>query len=218
MSSGTTEDLREQLEVELALLLTTEPMTPSIERRISSIYGSLDRLSAEDSDSDSDTETLRIPSQLAGRIFRIGGDNPDDNSANASELASILGVLMGMGSMLGRMQMQMSRGQMEDVPIPLSDEQIAQLEEVTTIDTAEHPICTVCLSEFENPDPSVVYRLPCSHHYHAECIQKWFKLRPNCPCCKQDIRQLLPPPDKETETEDLVDDEPECDPQVLDLD
>jgi hypothetical protein len=47
--------------------------------------------------------------------------------------------------------------------------------------------CAVCLSEFEWGD--VLRRLPCGHHFHGPCIDKWLKRNKVCPLCLQDIEE-----------------------------
>ncbi|KAK9872686.1 hypothetical protein WA026_018820 [Henosepilachna vigintioctopunctata] len=45
--------------------------------------------------------------------------------------------------------------------------------------------CVVCMFEFE---PSQLIRmLPCSHEFHAECIDKWFQTKTSCPICRKNV-------------------------------
>lgn len=46
--------------------------------------------------------------------------------------------------------------------------------------------CAVCLSEFEWGD--TLRPLPCKHHFHRHCIDKWLKKNKVCPLCLQDIQ------------------------------
>jgi len=41
--------------------------------------------------------------------------------------------------------------------------------------------CAVCLSEYEVGDP--LRRLPCLHHFHMECADKWLSRSKKCPLC-----------------------------------
>ncbi|CAI5535744.1 unnamed protein product [Closterium sp. Naga37s-1] len=50
---------------------------------------------------------------------------------------------------------------------------------------AEDAECCVCLVRYE--DGCVLRELPCLHHFHAACIDKWLKSHPTCPLCKRDI-------------------------------
>jgi len=47
--------------------------------------------------------------------------------------------------------------------------------------------CAVCLSEFEWGD--VLRRLPCGHHFHSPCIDRWLRRNKVCPLCLQDIEE-----------------------------
>ncbi|XP_055332938.1 E3 ubiquitin-protein ligase Arkadia-like isoform X2 [Paramacrobiotus metropolitanus] len=44
--------------------------------------------------------------------------------------------------------------------------------------------CVICISEFEMKQNIRV--LPCSHEFHAKCIDKWLKSNRTCPICRGD--------------------------------
>ncbi|XP_034948210.1 RING finger protein 44 [Chelonus insularis] len=44
--------------------------------------------------------------------------------------------------------------------------------------------CVVCMCDFEQPQSLRV--LPCSHEFHAKCIDKWLKSNRTCPICRGD--------------------------------
>jgi len=46
--------------------------------------------------------------------------------------------------------------------------------------------CAVCLSDFELNE--MMRQLPCGHHFHRNCIDKWLKRNKVCPLCLQDIQ------------------------------
>jgi E3 ubiquitin-protein ligase RNF38/44 len=48
--------------------------------------------------------------------------------------------------------------------------------------------CAVCLSDFEASDE--LRQLPCKHHFHTACIDKWLKRNKVCPLCLQDIQEM----------------------------
>ena len=51
--------------------------------------------------------------------------------------------------------------------------------------------CLICLSNYNKNN--MVYFLPCTHHFHAECILKWFsgKVEKFCPTCKFQVKNRL---------------------------
>lgn len=71
-----------------------------------------------------------------------------------------------------------------------SKSQIKKLKEVkfnpdeTTIDE-EDARCAICLSSYENKEK--IRYLPCKHHFHSECVDKWLLKNKSCPFCKQEI-------------------------------
>ena len=59
--------------------------------------------------------------------------------------------------------------------------------------------CSICLSDvfdtctdINDTETEVKARLlPCSHIFHAECIEGWLKLKKTCPMCKLDIAETV---------------------------
>ncbi|CAK7348023.1 unnamed protein product [Dovyalis caffra] len=45
--------------------------------------------------------------------------------------------------------------------------------------------CCICLSAYE--DGSELRELPCNHHFHCMCIDKWLCINATCPLCKFNI-------------------------------
>jgi len=45
--------------------------------------------------------------------------------------------------------------------------------------------CAICLCDFE-PQDSIKKLAVCHHAFHTECIDQWFKQKPNCPNCRKD--------------------------------
>jgi len=50
--------------------------------------------------------------------------------------------------------------------------------------------CAICLSAYEDREP--LRFLPCHHHYHKDCIDKWLVTNKACPFCKRNVDE--PPP------------------------
>ncbi|KAK3095722.1 hypothetical protein FSP39_018067 [Pinctada imbricata] len=44
--------------------------------------------------------------------------------------------------------------------------------------------CVVCMCDFENRQ--LLRVLPCSHEFHAKCVDKWLKTNRTCPICRAD--------------------------------
>ncbi|PHU25496.1 E3 ubiquitin-protein ligase [Capsicum chinense] len=42
--------------------------------------------------------------------------------------------------------------------------------------------CTICLSEFEIDEEAK--EMPCSHHFHLACIDKWLGINGSCSTCR----------------------------------
>jgi hypothetical protein len=47
--------------------------------------------------------------------------------------------------------------------------------------------CSICREKLSQ---SKVIQTFCSHFFHYSCIEKWFKVSPTCPECRQDQRTL----------------------------
>ncbi|KAJ4827393.1 hypothetical protein Tsubulata_038689 [Turnera subulata] len=48
--------------------------------------------------------------------------------------------------------------------------------------------CCICLSAYE--DGSEIRELPCRHHFHCMCIDKWLYINAICPLCKFNILKI----------------------------
>ncbi|KAF8380299.1 hypothetical protein HHK36_027781 [Tetracentron sinense] len=59
------------------------------------------------------------------------------------------------------------------------------IEHVLPSEDAE---CCICLSAYD--DGVELRELPCHHHFHCACIDKWLYLNATCPLCKYDIIKI----------------------------
>ncbi|XP_024440144.1 E3 ubiquitin-protein ligase At1g63170 isoform X1 [Populus trichocarpa] len=67
-----------------------------------------------------------------------------------------------------------------DTPI----ERAVSHEDAVSISTSNLECC-ICLSAYENG--SELRELPCNHHFHCMCIDKWLCINATCPLCKFNI-------------------------------
>ncbi|XP_022872351.1 E3 ubiquitin-protein ligase At1g12760-like [Olea europaea var. sylvestris] len=56
------------------------------------------------------------------------------------------------------------------------------VEHVLSLENVE---CCICLCAYD--DGTELRELPCRHHFHSACIDKWLYMNPTCPLCKFDI-------------------------------
>ncbi|KAK8587326.1 hypothetical protein V6N12_021823 [Hibiscus sabdariffa] len=58
----------------------------------------------------------------------------------------------------------------------------SRVERVLSEDDAE---CCICLSAYD--DGVELRELPCGHHFHCACVDKWLHINATCPLCKYNI-------------------------------
>ncbi len=88
---------------------------------------------------------------------------------------------------------------MEIVDSPTSNkginctQQRKSVERVTTIDDDDQQgkCCAICIDNFGNGD--IVRELPCTHEFHAACVDQWLKSTSLCPMCKRSMREVTAP-------------------------
>ena len=49
--------------------------------------------------------------------------------------------------------------------------------------------CSICLNDLKGALPTIQMQAPCSHVFHAQCLQRWMDVKLECPTC----RLKLPP-------------------------
>lgn len=69
-------------------------------------------------------------------------------------------------------------------PAPASENRITSIPtvEITSEQAHDNLQCTICMEEFREQEK--VKRLPCSHHFHEQCISTWLRLHGTCPTCR----------------------------------
>ncbi|VDK86401.1 unnamed protein product [Litomosoides sigmodontis] len=82
-----------------------------------------------------------------------------------------------------RMGPQINPGRMP--PKGMTKNEIDKLKSFRIVDPIllKEKVCVICQCDFEKRD--VVRMLPCAHHFHLKCIDKWLKGNRTCPICRQ---------------------------------
>lgn len=61
------------------------------------------------------------------------------------------------------------------------------IERVLAPEDAE---CCICLCAYD--DGAELREIPCGHHFHCACIDKWLHINATCPLCKYNILKRIP--------------------------
>merc|ERR1711957_460119 len=70
-----------------------------------------------------------------------------------------------------------------------SDAALQALPTETLEKTVEGDPCAICQDTMSQGD--AVRRLPCAHIFHADCIEKWLRLKLTCPLCNISVETSL---------------------------
>lgn len=87
---------------------------------------------------------------------------------------------------------QQNVGNMESVPIPVSEEVISTVcrvysyEQDSSGNTSE---CPIDLSPFQQGDEIMEIR-HCGHRFRSSNLRRWFQSNPRCPLCRVDVRDI----------------------------
>lgn len=47
--------------------------------------------------------------------------------------------------------------------------------------------CAICIEDFEVQSKEKLYKAPCGHFFHAECLKSWGKKQLDCPVCRAQL-------------------------------
>ncbi|KFO21670.1 E3 ubiquitin-protein ligase RLIM [Fukomys damarensis] len=73
----------------------------------------------------------------------------------------------------------------DDQQSGLTKEQIDSLAMRSSGENDELKTCSVCIREYTEGDK--LRQLPCSHEYHAHCIDHWLSENSTCPICRRTV-------------------------------
>lgn len=62
--------------------------------------------------------------------------------------------------------------------------------------------CCICLAQYD--DGVELRQLPCMHHFHCTCIDKWLRTKPTCPLCKYNVVKGKEPSSSSAETSSVT--------------
>ncbi|CAF1105163.1 unnamed protein product [Rotaria sp. Silwood1] len=69
-------------------------------------------------------------------------------------------------------------------PAPAPENRINAIPtvKVTAEQAHDNLQCAICMDDFKENDEAK--RLPCTHHFHEECILRWLRMHGTCPTCR----------------------------------
>ncbi|CAF1114692.1 unnamed protein product [Rotaria sordida] len=124
-------------------------------------------------------------------------DNPDIGTFFQTVLAQLVGgsqvplaMQHGGGSGLNTLTLDALLTQFlnqmgeNNGPAPASESRINSIPtvKITSAQARDSLQCAICMEEFKKNDEAK--RLPCSHHFHEECILRWLRMHGTCPTCR----------------------------------
>jgi len=70
---------------------------------------------------------------------------------------------------------------------PASDESMKKVQEFEYQMGKESDMCAICHDDFQ--EKQTISKLPCSHSYHKDCVNKWLKMHGLCPVCRSPLEK-----------------------------
>ena len=68
---------------------------------------------------------------------------------------------------------------------PVSEAFLSKLKVIKGSDIVESKDCQICMEKFQDDD--LIYKLPCKHLFHKDCILPWFRGHNTCPVCRTEM-------------------------------
>jgi len=138
-----------------------------------------------------------------GRRNRAGGDNSSEQQPvrfmtreeRRSAMEFLLGKTVPGNSSSPESALEGRAPIGDDAPAPEEDEidlekggdDAMDLEDALSGGTADGPVCSICLADYEERDDNVLLSRTCPHVFHRDCILDWLERNHNnaeCPCCR----------------------------------
>eukprot|EP00753_Platysulcus_tardus_P019292 PLAT7091.5.p2 GENE.PLAT7091.5~~PLAT7091.5.p2 ORF type:complete len:159 (+),score=47.69 PLAT7091.5:249-725(+) len=105
----------------------------------------------------------------------------------------------------GRAALPSSRSRPVPAHSGLAVDLLSRLPVARFKEDASHDSCSICLDDFAAGVR--VYALPCSHVFHEDCLDTWFREHSDCPLCKRDYNRSPPPMPEAVEVEEAAADD-----------
>jgi hypothetical protein len=106
---------------------------------------------------------------------------PDYGDENLIGINSLTGI-----NTLSNLFSLALNGNMIDVPVTPSNQQIYQATTVLANPDSNREPCAICQDTMESGAVRRINR--CQHTFHQQCIDTWFQTGVTCPICRIDIR------------------------------
>ncbi|KAK2712987.1 RING finger protein 44-like isoform X2 [Artemia franciscana] len=124
---------------------------------------------------------LRDPSQIFSGLAHLDPSSGSAANGDSEQAAENYEALLSLAERLG-----------EAKPRGLSKAQVDQLPCYRFsgyFEEGSQTNCVVCMNDFEARQQLRV--LPCSHEFHARCVDKWLKSNRTCPICRGDASDFF---------------------------
>ncbi|KAH9513255.1 hypothetical protein Btru_034490 [Bulinus truncatus] len=90
-------------------------------------------------------------------------------------------ALLSLAERLGEAKQKgLTKSDIEQLPVYRFNSETVRSE-------SDQTSCVVCMCDFESKQ--LLRVLPCSHEFHAKCVDKWLKTNRTCPICRQDATE-----------------------------
>jgi len=107
-------------------------------------------------------------------------------------------LVLYVGAQVGLLLLQYYKGSRCFIPKIFLPEQYNYYRKLNTSQSSELKAkvqeeggidCVICMTPVEVSNPSKRMVTPCNHYFHPECLERWLKVKMECPTC----RRVLPP-------------------------
>jgi hypothetical protein len=135
------------------------------------------------------SRSFRVPLTVPIVTAEVQGtlDTTMNNTMNLLTTAFLGGLGGGLGSGIGSADLQ---DLLAPVPVFPTADQITQASILSSIEPPADVACAIC-QDHAPPSGTHEWRIlrSCTHRFHKQCIDVWFRQNVHCPVCRHDIRE-----------------------------